>query len=82
MALSQSKEWNLLRILPVNQRKKITVAKLMGKECIGIYLPETAHSVKELRAIEDELRTLVHQLCDKVHPNRLHLNLFTQLFIT
>lgn len=80
--LSQSKEWNLLKILPSNHRKKLQIARGEGIEHIGFYLPDAPQTVTQLHKIEQELRELIASLCPKLHPNKLHLKLFTQTLIS
>lgn len=80
--LSQSKEWNLLKILPKSERSKIIEAHFHNREFLGMYLPDNeGHTVDSICKAEKELRQIFLSLCPKLHIEKLHPILFTQTFL-
>lgn len=80
--LSQSKEWNLLKILPKSDRKKIIEAHFQNKEYLGTYLPDgELHTVEMICKAEKEMRQMLLTLCPKLHSEKLHSIIFTQPFL-
>lgn len=80
--LSQSREWNLLKILPKSERKKITEVHFQNKEFLGTYLPDNEqHTVQSIYKAEKELRLVLLDLCPKLHIEKQHSILFTQPFL-
>lgn len=80
--LTQSKEWNLLRILPANDRKKLSIVRFESKEYIGIYLPEKQFTLVEISHIAEDLKDKLRTLCPKLNVAKPQLKLFTQAFIS
>jgi len=80
--LSQSREWNLLKILPKSERMKITEVHFQNKEFLGTYLPDNEqHTVQSIYRVEKELRLVLLGLCPKLHIEKQHSILFTQPFL-
>lgn len=80
--LSQSKEWNLLKILPNAERKKILEVHFQNKEYLGIYLPDNEkHTVESICKAEKELCLIIQNLCPKLHIEKQHPVIFTQPFL-
>lgn len=79
--LTQSKEWNLLRILPLNDRKKLSLVRFESKEFIGVYLPDKQLTLLEISRVAEDLKDKLRTLCPKLNVAKPQLKLFTQAFI-